>query len=209
MKKCIILVVAGIVCFASCAGDPEAFLGGVIIAAVCFLFAFRAFKKAQVEKQSIQTALATIAKFEANGLPPVPCNGIALKNDEEAYFAAPAKTYTSKERVTGYTGGSRGVNIHVMKGVNFRVGNHRAKPVRKQVYTYHAGDLVVTNKRVVFVSAEGSFDFPLGKISAVKQTAKNSITIVAGNTSKNLLLTPANAVYVQAVVSELNKTFVS
>ena len=201
MKKCIILAVIGAVFLLSCIGDTETWLGGVIIAAVCFFFAFRGFRKEKVRKQTLLEAIAEVSQLSIDTLQPVPYGNIVLKEGEEVYFAAPARTFTSKERITGYTGGSRGVNIHVAKGVNFRVGNHRAKPVRKKVYTFHEGDYVVTNRRIVFIGTEEHFEYKLEKISAVKQIADDAFTIIAGNNSKNITLKGKDIVYAHTITA--------
>lgn len=201
MKKCIILSVIGALFLVSCIGDTESWLGGVIIAAVCFFFAFRAFKKEKVRKQTLLEAIAEVSQLTIDTLQPISYGNIVLKEGEEVYFAAPARTFTSKERITGYTGGSRGVNVHIAKGVNFRVGNHKAQPVRKKVYTFHAGDYIVTNRRIVFIGAEDHFEYKLEKISAVKQLADDAFTIIAGSNSKNITLKGKDIVYAYSITA--------
>lgn len=197
MKKCIILSVIGVLFLVSCIGEPESALGGVIIAAICFFFAYRAFAK----RRNLLKAIDEVSQLTIDTLQPVSYGSLALKEGEEVYFAAPARTFTSKERITGYTGGSRGVNVHVMKGVNFRVGNHRAKPIRKKVYSFHEGDYVVTNRRIVFIGAEDHFEYKLEKVSAVKQLADDAFTIISGDNSKNITLKGKDIVYAYSITA--------
>lgn len=201
----IALVLVGLFFFVICVGDPELSTIGTVIALLCFAAAFCCFmasksrkkKKiaAQESNNKLQEAIEAASQLTVDTLQPVNYGNLVLKEGEEVYFAAPARTFTSKEKITGYTGGSRGVNVHVMKGVNFRVGNHRAKPIRETVYSFKHGDYVVTNRRIAFIGAEDHFEFKLENVSAVKQIADDAFTIIAGSKSKNITLDGTDIVY--------------
>lgn len=205
----IVLVLVGLFFFVICIGDPELSTVGTVLALLCFAAAFCFFmcsksrkkKKLAVQESTnkMQEAIESASKLTVDTLQPVPYGNLVLKEGEEVYFAAPARTFTSKEKITGYEGGSRGVNVHVMKGVNFRVGNHRAKPVRETVYSFNHGDYVVTNRRIVFIGAEEHFDFKLENVSAVKQLADDAFTIIAGSKSKNITLDGTDIVYAYTI----------
>lgn len=207
MKKSIILVAVGIVFLISCIGNSEAFMGAVIIAALCFFFAYRSYKKEKQSQQSIQEANAAAEQLDVSTLTPVDYNDLVLKDGEEVYLAISAKTFTSKERVTGYEGGSSGVSVRVAKGVTVRSGGSKGTAVRKKVYEFHDGDYVVTNKRLVFIGMEDSFDIPLEKVTAVKQIATDAISIVSGNATKNMKIDAANAVYAHALTNKVINEF--
>lgn len=208
MKKAIALVTIGVLFLISCIGDMEAFTGAVIIAAVCFFFAYRSYKKAKYSQQVMQETQAAVQQLDVNTLTPITYDDLALKEGEEVYLAVPAKTYTSKEKVTRYEGGHSGVSVRVAKGVTLRTGSQKAKPVRETVYTYHHGDYVVTNRRIVFVGTEESFDIPLEKVTAVKKDAADAIAVITGSTVKNLKMTSSNAMYAHALTNTVIKKYV-
>ena len=157
------------------------------------------------ESNKMREAIEVAKQININALTPISYGNLVLKEGEEVYFAAPARTFTSKEKITGYTGGSRGVNLHIAKGVNFRIGNHKAQPVRETVYTYHEGDYVVTNRRIVFIGTEDHFDFKLERVSAVKQVAEDAFSVVAGSTLKNIKMDAADAVIAYFMTKKLVK----
>ena len=208
MKKSIALVIVGVVFLIACIGDLEALAGAAVIAAICFFFAFRSYKKAKHRQQVMQETHAAVEQLDVNTLTPVDYNDLALKEGEEVYLAVSAKTFDSKEVVTGYEGGRSGVSLRVAKGVTVRTGSQKAKPVRKTVYNFHQGDYVVTNKRLVFVGMEDSFDIPLEKVTAVKQIATDAISVVSGKTVKNMKLNAADALYAHAMSNTVIKKFV-
>ena len=205
----IALVLVGLFFFVICVGDPElagfglTLAGLCFVAAVCFFMAAKSRKKkkiaAQESNNKLQEAIDAASQLTVDALKPVNYGNLVLKEGEEVYFAAPARTFTSKEKITGYTGGSRGVNVHVVKGVNFRVGNHRAKPIRETVVSFKEGDYVVTNRRIVFIGAEEHFEFKLENVSAVKQIGYDAFTIIAGGKSKNITLEGTGIVYAYTV----------
>jgi hypothetical protein len=92
---------------------------------------------------------------------------IILKKGEEVHFASPSILKEMKTTNLGYQGGSRGVSIRVMKGVNYRVGSHRGyvKKEEKLVET-SSGYLLLTNKRIFLHPSQNCkpVSIPLNKI---------------------------------------------
>lgn len=65
-----------------------------------------------------------------NGYLPTKTNSvIVLQKNEVAHWEVPASLLVSKTVTRGYTGGSRGVSIRVMKGVSYKVGASRSTPI--------------------------------------------------------------------------------
>lgn len=101
--------------------------------------------------------LVLINELEKGNLPSISNASIVLQKDEIAHFNANAILLTTKTVTTGYSGGSRGVSIRVMKGISYRVGSSRSTPIRETITMKNNGSLVITNKRVVFNGQSKSF----------------------------------------------------
>jgi hypothetical protein len=100
-----------------------------------------------------------------NGYLPTKVNSvIVLQKNEVAHIEVPASLLISKTVTTGYTGGSRGVSIKIMKGVSYRLGASKSTPIREQVSIEHPGVLVITSKRIVFSSPTKSFSIPFTQL---------------------------------------------
>ncbi len=141
------------------------------------------------------------------GYPIVRYNGFMLQNQEIILYVAPASVYNDKEKVVGYTGSSAGVNVRVAKGVSVRTGGSGSKAIRNNVREYTNGDLIITNKRVVFTASKNSFEMKINKITATKLLTKESFILQAGNTSKNLYLNEALNFYVCAMINHATDSF--
>lgn len=100
-------------------------------------------------------------------LPVVASGNVPMMDGEVCHYCGPATFIKNKNVVVGYTGGSRGVSIRVMKGVSYRVGASKASPVRGDVQEKTPGILTITNKRVVFSASNGAFDKKITAISSV------------------------------------------
>lgn len=112
--------------------------------------------------------------------------GFHPDNDEVLIYVTLAATFKDKEQIVGYTGESAGVSVRVAKGVTVRTGGRGGRAVRDTVRQVNMGDLLVTNKRVMFVGKDDSFEFKIEKISTVKQLDRNSFVILSGRSSKNV-----------------------
>lgn len=108
------------------------------------------------------------------------------KSNEIVIFVAPAKIFKDKEKVVGHTGKSAGASIRVAKGVSIRTGSSGGKAIREVVRNNFDGDLIITNKRILFIGKDEHFEFSVNKISAVKLLSKTSFLIQSGKNSKNI-----------------------
>ena len=129
--------------------------------------------------------------------------------EEVIVYVAPANTFVDKEQVVGYTGGSSGVSVRVAKGVSLRTGGSSRKPIRSVVRKYHFGDLIITNKRILFIGKDDRFEFAINKISAIKVLDRTSFIIQSGKSSKNVSLdkslVPYAYEFITYVINESNK----
>lgn len=134
-------------------------------------------------------------------------SNLMLKPGEKCYYSSPATYVKTKNVVVGYTGGSRGTSIRVMKGMSIRVGASKSAPVRGDVSERTPGILSITNQRVVFSGNKGSFDKKFSSISAVTPY-KDGITFQFGDKQCPLELKDVDYAYnilAQAVNSESNE----
>jgi len=92
---------------------------------------------------------------------------IILKKDEIIHFANAARLKELKTISLGYEGQSRGFSFRIMKGVTYRVGQHRGHLLKEDRYVDTSrGVLVVTNQRIYLHPAPGykPISVPLSKI---------------------------------------------
>lgn len=122
------------------------------------------------------------------GYPVIYYNGFILQNEEVILYATPASIYNDKEKVVGYKSSSSGVSFRVAKGVSIRKGSSRSNAIRRKVREYTDGDLIITNKRVAFLSSNNGFDIKIDKITAVRLVSENSFILQSGSKSKNIFL---------------------
>lgn len=137
------------------------------------------------------------------GYPYVHYRGIILQPDEVMLYAVPANVFNDKERVVGYTGGSAGVSVRVTKGVSIKTSSSKGKAVRSNVREYNNGDLVITNKKVIFVASMNGFEIPVKKITATKILTKQSFIIQVGNSSKNISMEESLTAYVLTMIEHV------
>jgi len=99
--------------------------------------------------------------FAAQPLTPIRPQQALLQRGEVAYGSVAA---TLKETQTvGYRSGNSGVSVRVMKGVTIHSGGSHGHAV-KGIVAVAAGELVITNQRVIFAGDAQSFSLPLSKL---------------------------------------------
>lgn len=74
-----------------------------------------------------------------------------------------------QEKITReYVGGSRGMSYRICKGVTYRTGSFKGRPIeRSHMESIGIGSLVVTNKNFFFHCATASFKIPYSKLVGV------------------------------------------
>jgi len=87
-----------------------------------------------------------------------------LKKKEVAHYQAECELLEERTK-REYVGGYSGLSIRVAKGVSWRVGGFKGKPIEKtEMSKVDQGSLVVTNKRLVFSGDRKSFSVPYSKL---------------------------------------------
>lgn len=112
-----------------------------------------------------------------------------LKKGEKIHHADNAILKEIKTVSLGYSGGSRGVSIRIMRGVSYRVGAHRGNIVKEDVWKETSkGALLITNQRL-FLTPFGGFkplSIPLNKILSY-QIYENGIEVYKEGREKSYL----------------------
>ena len=143
------------------------------------------------------------------GIPTVYYQGFYVQQGELIIYATPAKTFTEKNMIVGYTGKSRGVSYRYNNEATFHKGRSHGRAIYGNVRNYSKGDLIITNRRIAFIGKNDSFEFEVADISAIKIIDKTSFIIQSGCDSRNIKLDRALAGYaygfINYVVSEYNK----
>jgi hypothetical protein len=123
--------------------------------------AFFLIKSAQGLKLIEAKRQQALEEFAAQPLSPIRPVQALLKPHEVAYASVAA---TLKETQTvGYRSGNSGVSVRVMKGVTVHSGGSHGHAVKAMV-PVAAGELVITNQRVIFAGDAQSFSLPLSKL---------------------------------------------
>jgi DNA-directed RNA polymerase subunit M/transcription elongation factor TFIIS len=122
-------------------------------------------------------------KLAANGF------NVILKKGEKIHHGDSATLKELKTVSLGYSGGSKGVSIRIMKGVSYRVGGHRGNIIKEDVLKETSrGVLLITNQRL-FLNPFGGFkplSIPLNKILSY-QIYENVIEVYKEGREKSYL----------------------
>ena len=144
-------------------------------------------------------------EIQHDNMPPIEVSNVILNCGESAYWSESGTLYEEKVVSRRYEGGSTGVSFRVMKGVSFRVGNHRGHVVSEtgSVPVSH-GRLIVTNQRLIFQGDRKSFTARFEKIIEV-QPAIDGIRFSEANCQKPraVLYDNHNGEFVCEVLSRL------
>ncbi|MBO5141887.1 MAG: hypothetical protein J6C46_02610 [Clostridia bacterium] len=135
------------------------------------------------------------------GFPIVDFQGFFPQKDEVVIYAVPAAIFKDKEQVIGYTGKSSGASVRIAKGLTVRTGSSGGTPIRGSVRKESIGDLIITNKRVLFIGKDDNFEFAVSKISVVKVLSDETFVIQAGRSSKNILVNSDVIVYTMGFIN--------
>lgn len=84
-----------------------------------------------------------------------------VKADEKAYGAVMASLQETK--TVGYSAGTTGMSVRVAKGLTLRSSGTRGKAIKGMV-AVASGELVITDKRVIFAGDRKSFAIPLADL---------------------------------------------
>lgn len=120
--------------------------------------------KAWAERQIQYYSLFALIESGAP-LPEGTAAGLILQKGEVCHLSLPAILVEERVVSRNYQGGSRGVNLRLIKGVSFRVGQQRGQMVSQSgIVPISEGYFVITSKRLVFSGDRKSVTTPLDKL---------------------------------------------
>lgn len=82
------------------------------------------------------------------------------------------------------------------------------RTIRDTIRNHNYGDLIITSKRIVFMSKDDSFEYSIysiNEISGIKLLDNQSFLIQSGNSSKNILVDSIILSYVFGTISYIRK----
>ena len=109
--------------------------------------------------------LRLLTEIQQGNLPAMAIPNLILQKGEFGHWSEPGSIL--EERVVGrrYVGGSQGISFRIAKGVSYRIGAHRGHiETDKAVVPVSDGELVLSNKRVIFRGNTKSFTIRLDKL---------------------------------------------
>jgi len=104
-----------------------------------------------------------------------------LKKNERLVFDIP-EISLCEERSVRLKGGYQGFSVRLMKGVSYRFGGMSGGS-EQQVVQLDSGNLILTNKRIVFSGEKVSKDISLSKINTI-EPLENGISITRSGKQK-------------------------
>lgn len=142
----------------------------VFLAVLCFWRGAKAGARKKAKGAATQQVFMTdqeLEQIQAGVLPVLPGVPVVLGEGEVAHFFGPARRYITKTKAVGRTGSGGGVSVRVAKGVSLRAGGGASQTVYNDVTDSFVGQVILTNRRVVFLAKQNGFDCKLGAISAI------------------------------------------
>lgn len=143
----------------------------------------------EIRKEKKELArLRLLTEIIEGNFPPITISGLVLQKGEKVHWTEPA--ILMEERVVRryYKGGYSGFSFRITKGVSYRIGGFRGHPVRETgVVGVSNGELIITNKRIIFRGDKKSFAIKLDKILDI-QLFTNGLQISENNRSKPILI---------------------
>ncbi|MBI2342833.1 MAG: hypothetical protein HYV02_00615 [Deltaproteobacteria bacterium] len=128
--------------------------------------------------------LRLLNEIQNGNLPVVRAPNLILQNGEQEHWIEPGALIEEKVVSRRYQGGSSGVSFRIMKGVSYRVGAHKGTLVSEtDLVPVSHGDLVLTNKRIIFQGNGKSFGTKLDKVLNI-QLFNNGLQFSETNKSK-------------------------
>jgi hypothetical protein len=136
-------------------------------------------------------------------VPTISVPGLVCQKQEAAYWCEPASLLEERVIDRQYVGGSQGLSFRIAKGVSYRVGSQRGHLVSKTgIVPVSSGEMIITNKRVIFRGDRKAFSDRLDKLLDVHLHV-DGIRITDGSAKPRVLKfsTAGNAEVVGAILS--------
>tara|TARA_Y100001970_G_C14204273_1_gene842987 strand:- start:866 stop:1522 length:657 start_codon:yes stop_codon:yes gene_type:complete len=109
-----------------------------------------------------------------------PNTNLMLKKGEHLVFDIPQISYC-EERSVKMKGNHRGFSVRLMKGLSYRFGTFEGG-TEQQVVELDEGNLILTNKRIIFSGKTKSVEYPLSKIVTIEPLDDGMVVNRSGKT---------------------------
>lgn len=160
--------------------------------------------KKQKQQQLITDAENYISEVKNKKALPTIKSSIFLEKDESTFLEELTELKETRA-VRKYSGGMRGVGLRVAKGVYVGAGGRSGTSESHQEWrTIDRGNLVITNKRLVFRGSKENRIIPLKKIISV-DVALNSIEVAVEARNKTIIFPVKNG-YIWGAVMNIVKS---
>lgn len=127
--------------------------------------------------RKLQAGEPVTGRIEVQGLP-----FLFQKSEELVWTFSPTQFYQNTTR-TEYVGGSHGISVRLTKGVYYRTGSFRGRPVKVDELTLQGtGMLAITTKHLYFWSPNTAFKVPFSKLISL-ETFEDGIRIQRDGTT--------------------------
>ena len=133
-------------------------------------------------------------------------NPINLERDEKILWSFVNACFFTPRTRTEYVGTSQGVSLRLMRGVYYRVGAFKGKPIQKQYINHEGtGSFVISDRNVYFVSSEKSVKIPIKKLIAIEPHSDGITLSRDGANTKQYIFTIDDPWFAANAISKLNK----
>ncbi len=162
--------------------------------------------KRQAEREQL---LQTIADGGIDLLPTIEDVPLVLKGKDRCIMALDNVQLYESRMVREYVGGSRGVSVRIMKGVNYRVGgfsgHSESHPELRQI---DVGKLYITTKRFAYSGSISNtrIDIPISNIESLT-VYSDAIEIGRKGKQRKEFYTGIDGPYAQAVLAGAINSF--
>lgn len=148
--------------------------------------------------RNLQAGEPVAGRFSTEGLP-----FLFQKSEELVWTFSPAQFYQNTTR-TEYVGGSHGVSVRLAKGVYYRTGSFRGRPVKiDELKLQGTGMLAITTKHIYFWSPNKAFKVPFSKLISL-ETFEDGIRVQRdGTTTKPQTFTGIDGWFAANLISNL------
>jgi hypothetical protein len=126
-----------------------------------------------------------LREIQNGNLPNVSVSNLILKKEEKVYWIAKAFLSTEKIVTKKIGGVYSGVSFRIVKGVTYRVGSIKAETIREKTESAIGGELILTNKRVIWRGEGKSVVASWDKIIDI-EFSSTGITFTLANKEKPL-----------------------
>lgn len=126
-----------------------------------------------------------IADIRSGRLPEVDVSAVKLRDGERAIFAAQA--ILLEKQTVGFEGGRASVNIRLTKSISVGQAAYRGKH-KKEFVPVTAGELVVSDRRIVFAGELKSFEISRDKLTHYHQLGGGVLLFHVGAKTYSVML---------------------